>query len=331
MVAITDLAMLEERVGTPSPLVFMKMTDRLDEGALGWIAASPLMIASFADARDVSVTLGGGRAGWAGGDARELRLPAAALDDPSLAVPGTSFGSSFLVPSLNEILRVNGRVAANDGRSIAVEVEECYIHCGKALIRSDFWAPRTPQPGPDELPSFAQATRFMALATVDAAGRGDLSPKGDPAGLMVRLDGDTLWFADRPGNKRIDSFRNIVSQPKVAALLVTPGTVRVAEVTGVARIDDDEEIRDRFAVGDKVPELATGIAATTARLRDSASLVRAALWPARAAPAEVNAGKIAVGHLKLAKAEAAQAAAEKMAAPGVAEAAMQADYRNNLY
>ncbi len=60
------------------------------------------------------------------------------IDDPGFAQPGASFGSIFTVPSINEILRGNGRVASADADAIRIDVEECYFYCGKALIRSEF-------------------------------------------------------------------------------------------------------------------------------------------------------------------------------------------------
>src|SRR3546814_2019229 len=83
----------------------------------------------------------------------------------------------------------------------------------------------------------------MALATIDAAGRADLSPKGDPAGAMAHIAGDQLWFADRPGNRRADSFRNIIAQPLIAAALLIPGSSHIAIIRGTAMLTDDATAR----------------------------------------------------------------------------------------
>lgn len=330
MHAITTDGALEERLGKPPSLVFLKTINHLDDGALSWIAASHLMIASLADADRIGIVLAGGAPGWANGDSRHLHLPTAMIDQTDRAVPGASFGSSFLIPSLNEILRVNGQVVANDGVIVRVRVDECYIHCGKALIRSEFWSRASDADVPDQVSFFGQATRFMALASVNSDGRADLSPKGDPAGLMVQFSGDAMWFADRPGNKRIDSFRNIVTQPRVASLLIIPGTNTVVEVTGQATIVDDPEICARFIVGGKVPALVIGIRGLMTRFYDSPSLARAGLWPAPAAPKDVSAAKIGVGHIKLSRSEEAKAVAEQLS-PGMIEAGLRADYEKNLY
>lgn len=329
--AITTDAALEEHIGKASPLIHQKAISWLDEGALGWIAASPLMIASIADGERIGVTLGGGPPGWASGDTHELLLPAAMIDDPGLVRAGASFGSSFLIPSIREVVRVNGRIASNDGDLIRVQVEECYLHCGKALIRSAFWKALPSDGAPDDMSTFSAASRFMALATANADGQADLSPKGDPAGQMAQCRSDAMWFADRPGNKRIDSFRNIVTRPGVAAILIIPGSTRVAHVVGEARIVDDPDVRACFTVDDKVPALATGIHHFTADLWESAALARAGLWPAPPAPANVKAARIALGHIKFAQSEEARMVAQAMSAPGVVEGALEADYEKNLY
>src|SRR5690606_35450769 len=103
----------------------------------------------------------------------------------------------------------------------------------------------------------------------------------DPAGGMVRLDDDVLWFADRPGNRRVDSFSNIVGQPEVALALLIPGSHRIVLVNGRARLTKDQAARDLFTVKDKTPLLAVRVQIASIALHDSAALTRADLWPVR--------------------------------------------------
>ena len=67
------------------------------------------------------------------------------------------------------------------------------------------------------------ATPFCVLATSDAEGRCDASPKGDPPGRLVHvLDDHTLAIAERPGNRRVDGYRNVLANPHVGPHLPDP-------------------------------------------------------------------------------------------------------------
>lgn len=332
--AITNVAELEAVIGKTPPPMHLKVIDHLDAGALRWIAGSPLMFAGFGDGPGIGVTLAGGVPGFASGDARELSVPIGSLDNPTLAQPGAAFGSLFLLPGVGETLRVNGRVAGIDADHVRVAVEECYGHCAKALIRSELWAAH-PAQAPVDPAAFVAASRFLALATNGAGGRADLSPKGDPAGCMAQLDGDALWFADRPGNRRVDSFRNIVEQPHIALALLIPGANRIAVVRGRAHLTTDAAARERFTVKDKTPLVAIGVEIEALELRDSPALMRADLWPVHAA-SDIDPAKLFVEHIKLNKTGgvAATLARVSLSVPGMTgllKKGLDKDYKDNLY
>ena len=330
---VDSIAGLEAIMGKAPPAVNLKVIDHVDATARRWLEASPLMFAGFGDASGIAITLGGGGAGFAAADDKTLTIPLAALDDPALAVPGASFGSLFLVPGIGETLRINGRVAAVAGGDVQVAVEECYVHCAKALIRSGFWSADPIEAAPAAIPAFAAAACFMALATIDAAGHADLSPKGDPAGSMAHLDGDQLWFADRPGNRRTDSFRNLIVQPRIAAALLIPGSADVAILRGTAMLTDDETARATFAVKDKVPLLATRVDDLAIERRSSAALARAALWPAAPAPTDIKPAKMFAEHVRLNKDKGlgARIAGAFVSMPGLMQRGLEKDYKDNLY
>lgn len=332
---ITTVEALEAVVGKTPPPMHLKVIDHLDLGALRWISKSPLLFAGFGDEPGVGVTLAGGAPGFARGDSRELRLPVALLDDPALARPGAAFGSLFLLPGIRETLRVNGRVTIADADEIRIAVDECYGHCGKSLIRSEFWSAQPIANASDDMASFVADSRFLALATTSAEGHADLSPKGDPAGCMVQFDGNTLWFADRPGNRRVDSFRNIIGRPQVALALLIPGSTHVAVLRGNAQLTTDEAARARFTVQDKTPLLVIRVDDSAIELRASSALARANLWPVRA-ETDIDPAKLFVEHIKLNKAGGIGAALARasLSVPGVTgllKKGLDKDYKENLY
>lgn len=327
---------LEAVIGrTPAPAV-LKVIDHLDEWALRWIAAAPFMLACFGDASDISVTPAGGAPGFASGDQHELRLPTQLFDDTALARPGAAFASLFLLPGIGETLRINGKVVEAGPTEIRVAVEECYGHCAKALLRSELWAAQPIDTVPDDPAAYVAASRFMALATVSADGRADLSPKGDPAGRMARLDGDALWFADRPGNRRVDSFRNILTQPRMALALLIPGATRVAIVHGEAAITTEEASREQFTVEEKTPSLAIRVETSKVELRESAALARARPWPAVLGEHGINPTKLAISHIKLNRnrgfgAKFTSAVLAGLDATGLVQKVVDKEYKDNLY
>ena len=331
---IATVSDLEACLGAPPLGVQMKVIDHIDAKAQDWIAASPLAFVGFADDHGTRVTIAGGKAGFASGStARSLSLPASMMDEPGLARPGLGVGALFLVPGVGETLRVNGRVASADADVVKIDVTECYLHCAKALMRSGFWAGAPLQQVPETASDFLNAGRFMALATDDGAGQTDVSPKGDPAGTMLRMEGDSALYADRPGNRRADSFRNIIARPAVSAVVIIPGSTRVAVMSGRARITTDETMRSSFAVEGKAPKIVTVVEGVEVGLRDSPALARAGLWPASTgAGAGIDPSAVLVAHIKLNKTKGLQAMAMRTAVNRtLVDQGLKSDYKTNLY
>ena len=78
-----------------------------------------------------------------------------------------------------------------------------------------------------------EAAPFVAVATSGPEGL-DCSPKGDARGFVRILNDKTLAIPDRPGNNRIDGFRNIMRDPRVALLFLIPGIGETLRVNGRA-------------------------------------------------------------------------------------------------
>jgi uncharacterized protein len=129
---------------------------------------------------------------------------------------------------------------------------------------------------------FIERAPFLCLATSDAAGRCDVSPRGDPAGFVRILDDVTLLLPERPGNRLADSLRNILQNPSVGLLFIIPGVGDSFRVNGRATLTDDPGLLGPCAVEGKVPQLGILVDIESAYTQCSKAFQRSHLWdPAR--------------------------------------------------
>src|SRR3954471_14850574 len=80
---------------------------------------------------------------------------------------------------------------------------------------------------------------FCLIATSAADGTCDVSPKGDPAGFTLVLDDTTIVVPERPGNRRGDGYRNLLSNPHVGLIYLVPGRGDTLRINGRARLVSD--------------------------------------------------------------------------------------------
>ena len=71
---------------------------------------------------------------------------------------------------------------------------------------------------------FVERSPFVCIATSDAAGNCDLSPRGDPLGFVRILDERTLLMPERPGNRIADSLRNMLANPRIGLYFSSPAS-----------------------------------------------------------------------------------------------------------
>lgn len=89
---------------------------------------------------------------------------------------------------------------------------------------------------------YIAASPFFLLATSDADGNCDVTPRGDTTSVVQILDDETIVIPDRPGNRRVDSFRNILANPHVGLLFLIPGIEEALCINGGATITSDPEL-----------------------------------------------------------------------------------------
>lgn len=129
---------------------------------------------------------------------------------------------------------------------------------------------------------FIERSPLVCLATSDAEGRCDLSPRGDPAGFVRMLDDRTLLLPERPGNRLADSLRNILANPRIGLLFIVPGVTDTFRVNGRAVITTDAQLLAPCAVEGKVPLLGIVVEIEEAYTQCSKAFLRSHFWdPAR--------------------------------------------------
>ena len=168
---------LRSSYGEPSERAVRKALDRLDRHCRQFIALSPFVVLASAGADGrVDCSPRGDPAGFVAVlDDRTILLPDRRgnnrADSLTNVLENPHVGMLFMIPGVDETLRLNGRAKlttdparleplAVNGRvprsGLVVEVEEVFLQCTKALVRSRLWADETRVDRKTALPSFGQ-------------------------------------------------------------------------------------------------------------------------------------------------------------------------------
>lgn len=118
---------------------------------------------------------------------------------------------------------------------------------------------------------------FALLATSGENGL-DVSPRGDSAPLVRVVDDRTLLLPERRGNNRIDSLRNLISDPRIGLLFLIPGVGETLRVRGRAEICIAPELLESFAFEGKRPSCVLRISIERVLFQCVRSILRSRLW-----------------------------------------------------
>lgn len=174
--SITDYSELRTVYKPPAPRAAQKVLDHLDDHCQNFIALSPLCILSSANADgQADASPRGDPPGFVQIlDDKTLLLPDRPgnnqVDSLQNIVQNSGVGLLFFVPGMNETLRVKGKaeIVTDDDllepmkirnrapiSGLRVTVEEAFLHCGRALIRSRVWDPEA-QIDRSDYPTYGQ-------------------------------------------------------------------------------------------------------------------------------------------------------------------------------
>jgi uncharacterized protein len=170
---------------------------------------------------------------------------------------------------------------------------------------------------------FISRSPFLVISTSDERGHTDVSPRGDQPGFALILDDKHLVIPERPGNKRMDTMRNILANPKAGLLFLIPGLGETLRVNGSATLVKDDALLERMAVNGKKPLIGIAIEVEECFIHCAKAMKRSGLWePDTWSEKETlpNAAKILLAHSKLPN------KTEKEL-----DEALQKDYKSSLY
>ena len=119
---------------------------------------------------------------------------------------------------------------------------------------------------------------FVLLASADAEGRADVTPRGGPRGFVSVLDDRTLAIPDATGNKRLDTMRNVVQTGRAGLLALLPGRGQTLRINGRACVSADPALLDRLTRVGKPPRAALVLAVEEVFTHCPKAFVRSGLW-----------------------------------------------------
>jgi len=126
--------------------------------------------------------------------------------------------------------------------------------------------------------AFIARAPYVLISSVGADGRHDLSPKGDAPGFVTVHDPKTLLIPDRLGNHRLDTFENLLADPRLGLFFLIPGHTETLRIAGRGRIARDLVLREPFAINGRLPELVLVVEVEQAFMHRSKSTIRSRLW-----------------------------------------------------
>ncbi len=126
--------------------------------------------------------------------------------------------------------------------------------------------------------AFIARSPMCIIATANPGGYVDLSPRGDPPGFAAVLGPALLALPDRPGNKRMDTFHNLLEDPRIGLLFLVPGRGETLRIRGTARLCRDAALLESMAVNARAPKLALLVHVETAFMHCPKCIMRSNFW-----------------------------------------------------
>ncbi|MGB0521526.1 MAG: pyridoxamine 5'-phosphate oxidase family protein [Flammeovirgaceae bacterium] len=126
--------------------------------------------------------------------------------------------------------------------------------------------------------NFIEHSPFLVMATYNAAGKMDVSPRGGKPGFVQVLNTTEIVIPDAKGNNRIDSLVNIVETGQIGSLFFIPGIDETLRINGSAHITVDPQLLARFSTETHPPKTCIVMRVEEAFLHCAKAFMRSKLW-----------------------------------------------------
>ena len=126
--------------------------------------------------------------------------------------------------------------------------------------------------------NFIALSPLLFLSTADNQGNCDVSPRGDAPGSVLVLNENYLVIPERPGNRRVDTLKNIIQNPKIGILFIIPGLGETLRINGHAYVIKDEEILKKMQAHEKQPVLGIGVRVEECFIHCAKAFIRSKAW-----------------------------------------------------
>jgi PPOX class probable FMN-dependent enzyme len=188
-----------------------------------------------------------------------------------------------------------------------------YAHPNEAAVRKQMTELT------DQTRQLIACSSLVLVASVDAEGNCDVSPRGGPAGFVAVLDSRTVAIPDATGNKRLDTLQNVIATGRAGLLFVIPGRTTTLRMNGRACVSTRPDLLSQLTAVGKPPASALVLGIEEVYPHCPKSLMRGGAWkpeewlPADAQPtsAEVTLAQLRIPDLTIADIEQVEADALK--------------------
>lgn len=126
--------------------------------------------------------------------------------------------------------------------------------------------------------AYIERSPFLLMATADAAGNQDVSPKGDVPGFVLVEDDQTLIIPDRKGNQLVFGLSNLLENAHIGVIFLIPGTGETLRINGTAELTSDPALLDRLTARGRPAVVAIRVRVHECFFHCAKAFLRAHLW-----------------------------------------------------